>query len=150
MQRPADHHRPLAGELPELLNRYGIETNRGRILRKGDAKLMLKRMAEAEDVVRAERKQRETIADRIARMNAIHEWNTWYLLQFGVRADERRHFQTILQQATEHGGLTLLQAADLAHAQRQAELQSSNADGGNSSSFSTESIVTQSSAAFND
>jgi len=109
-----------------MLARYGAETSLGCNLRKGDAKLLLKRMQEAEAAVEALEDLNRKVSDRIARISAEHELNMQYLLQFGVSADERIVFQKLLAEISRHGGLTLDEAASLSRAQLLAEMPRTN------------------------
>lgn len=124
---------PLAGELPDMRTRYGAETSLGRTLRKGDAKLLLQRMQEAEAAVEALEDLNRQISDRIARISAEHELNMQYLMQFGVSADERAVFQQLLAKISQHGGLTLDEAAVLSRAQLHAETSRTNQTSGEES-----------------
>ncbi|QDT64071.1 hypothetical protein [Calycomorphotria hydatis] len=108
---------PLGGVAPDLLAKYGADSNMGRLLRQGEAKRLLKSMEEAEPDVRQQEALRLQIMDRIEQINAEHALNIKYLIEFGVSAAERHQFQAVLAEVIQHGGLTLQEAADLAHAQ---------------------------------
>ncbi|QDT38398.1 hypothetical protein [Stratiformator vulcanicus] len=117
---------PLAGEIPSVLENYGVDTTTGRLLRQGDAKLMLKRMAEAEETIAEQERINREVTDRIELSVAEKRLELQYLIEFGVRASERQAFQVLLSEVAEHGGLTLREAAGLAHARMTAINQSSN------------------------
>ena len=127
--RSGPDRNPLAGELPALLARYGADTPIGRKLRSGDAKVLLRKMESAEATIRAQEQLNRRIEDRLQRMTADHELNMQYLLQFGVSAVERLRFQQTLGEVALHGGLTVREAATLAHARWMVDVQSSNGVG---------------------
>lgn len=128
---------PYDGTNPELRGRYGAATAFGRALRQADAASRLNEMEGAEAAIAVQERINAEITDRIARMTAEHQLSMRYLIQFGVSADERFAFQVLLQEITQHGGLTLQEAANLVHARKIAEDHSGNAPaaGGLSSSF---------------
>lgn len=104
---------PLAGELPDWLSRYSADTPMGRLLRQGDAKLMLKRMEEAEADYRRQEEQR-LIVDRFQRIHADQRLQAEYLLQFGVPLSNRGAFRETLTEVALHGGMMLSEAAVVA------------------------------------
>lgn len=112
---------PLHSYCPILFEHYTPHSELGIALRKGDARLRLKEMDAAEPTVRSQEAINLMVRDRLIRMQAEHELDLQYLLQFGVFAAERETFRQILEEVSRHGGLSLRQAADLAHAKRLAE-----------------------------
>ena len=107
---------PYQSQCPELLAQYSSTSDTGRNVRRGDAAVRLKEMLAAEASIREQEQIQAQIWDRIERLCAEHELNMQYLIQFGVTACERGVFQRILREVAEHGGLSLREAADLAHA----------------------------------
>ena len=106
---------PLDSYAKNLFDQYAAHSEIGIALRQGDARLRLKEILQAESVVKQAEEFNEQITDNIARINAEHELNMQYLIQFGVRADERLQFQQLLEQVANHGGLSLREAANLTH-----------------------------------
>ena len=107
---------PLDSYAKNLFDQYAAHSEIGIALRQGDARLRLKEILQAESVVKQAEEFNEQITDNIQRMQAEHELNMQYLIQFGVRADERVQFQHLLEQVSNHGGLSLREAANLTHA----------------------------------
>ncbi|WP_232093023.1 hypothetical protein, partial [Gimesia panareensis] len=99
----------------------------GIAIRRGDAQLRLQELWQAEAAVKQQETLNAQITNNIARQQAEHQLNMQYLIQFGVRADERSQFQHLLEQITEHGGLSLREAANLTHVaiQRNGSVDSS-------------------------
>ena len=117
---------PLDSYAKKLFEQYAAHSEIGIALRQGDARLRLKEIIQAESVVKQAEEFNEQITDNIERMQAEHELNMQYLIQFGVRADERVQFQHLLEQVSNHGGLSLREAANLAHAMTQSSNGSDN------------------------
>ncbi len=113
--RNTPDHNPLDSYAPKLFDQHPAHSELGIALRRGDARLRLKEILQAESAVQQQEIINEQITDNIARMQAEHELNMQYLIQFGVRADERLQFQQLLEQVAEHGGLSLREAANLTH-----------------------------------
>lgn len=112
---------PYDSALPTLFAEYPATSEIGRHVRRADAQLQLKAMADAEQGVQQQEELNRQIADRLARMRAEHELAMQYLVQFGVTANERETFRSILEEIAQHGGLDLRQAANLAHARHETE-----------------------------
>lgn len=83
----------------------------GRILRQGDAKLMLRRMNDAEASFRQKEMFAQQIEDRIQRLNFRQRMEADYLFRFGVPLSHRTEFRKTLDEVAIHGGLTLDEAA---------------------------------------
>lgn len=109
-------HRPYAGQLPELRDKYDRLTKIGRSIRRKDAELRLTEMESAEEAVQRLEFSAEQIRHRISRMNAQHRISMDYLMRFGVPATCRDHFRDILAKVRVHGALTLKEAAAVARA----------------------------------
>ncbi len=107
---------PLDSYAKNFFDQYAAHSEIGIALRQGDARLRLKEILRAESVVKQAEEFNEQITDNIARINAEHQLNMQYLIQFGVRADERIQFHHLLEQVSDHGGLSLREAANLTHA----------------------------------
>ena len=131
-----DKSNPLDSYAKNLFEQYAAHSEIGIALRRGDARLRLQEILQAESVVKQAEEFNEQITDNITRINAEHQLNMQYLIQFGVRADERLQFQQLLEQVSNHGGLSLREAANLAHAMD----QSSNGLG-NLSEFPSSSVL---------
>ena len=116
-ETPRSH--PLESYAPDLFNRDSPTSDFGITIRKGDARLRLQEMRRVEEATSRQEQLDAEIADNITRMNAEHALNMQYLIEFGVRADERYEFQRILCETAEHGGMSLREAANLAHARVQ-------------------------------
>lgn len=112
----------------KLFDEYPAHSEIGRILRRGDAKKRLAEMDEVEAMIAQQERQHAEVADRIARTMAEHELNMHYLMHFGVRADEREEFRQLLGETADHGGLSLVEAANLAQALHTAAARSSEQD----------------------
>lgn len=108
-------HNPLDSYAPKLFEQHPASSEIGIAIRRGDAQLRLQELWQAEPAVKQQETLNAHIADNIARQQAEHQLNMQYLIQFGVRADERSQFQQLLEQITEHGGLSLREAANLTH-----------------------------------
>ena len=106
----------ITGEVPELLAEYSATTPIGRTVRQADAKLRLQQMVDAEESVCRQELANEAIKNRLEQMVAKQTLDMQYLIQYGVTAAEREQFRKILEEVAEHGGLSLQEAADLAHA----------------------------------
>ena len=132
---------PLDSYAKNLFDQYAAHSEIGIALRQGDARLRLKEILQAESVVKQAEEFNEQITDNIQRMQAEHELNMQYLIQFGVRADERVQFQHLLEQVSDHGGLSLREAANLAHAMTQSSNGSDNSSDSPSSSTSLSSSL---------
>jgi len=117
---------PLDSYAKKIFDQYAAHTEIGIALRQGDARLRLKEILQAESVVKQAEEFNEQITDNIQRINAEHQLNMQYLIQFGVRADERLQFQHLLEQVSNHGGLSLREAANLVHAMNQSSNGSDN------------------------
>ncbi len=107
---------PLDSYTKNFFDQCAARSKIGIALRQGDARLRLKEILQAESVVKQAEEFNNQITDNIQRMQAEHELNMQYLIQFGVRADERLQFHHLLEQVSDHGGLSLREAANLAHA----------------------------------
>ena len=112
-------HNPLDSYAKTLFEQHSAHSECGIALRRGDARLRLQEILQAESAVQQQEVINEQITDNIARIQAEHELNMQYLIQFGVRADERWQFQQLLEQVSNHGGLSLREAANLTHAMTQ-------------------------------
>ncbi|QDT91457.1 hypothetical protein [Gimesia algae] len=110
---------PLDSYAKTLFEQHSAHSACGIALRRGDAKLRLQEISQAESAVQQQETINEQITDHIARQQAEHALNMQYLIQFGVRADERWQFQQLLEQVSNHGGLSLCEAANLTHAMTQ-------------------------------
>jgi hypothetical protein len=120
--RKCPDRNPYDSYCPSLFADYAPYSDIGRALRIGDARLRLKEMQAAEETIARQEQMNRQIADRIARMSAEHELNMQYLIQYGVRADERDVFREVLEGAAEHGGLSLKESANLAQAMYQQRI----------------------------
>ncbi|MDP1796786.1 MAG: hypothetical protein Q8K78_04860 [Planctomycetaceae bacterium] len=118
---------PYDGTHSDFRGEYAATTPMGRAVRQSDAITRLQAMAAAEVAMVARERMNAEIADRLARMNAEHQLNMQYLIQFGVSADARCAFQVLRHVIAQHGGLTLQEAANLVHARQLADDQSGNA-----------------------
>ena len=119
MRKISDHskgHNPLDSYAPRLFEQHSASSETGIAIRRGDARLRLQEIRQAESAVKQQEALNAQIADNIAREQAEHQLNIQYLIQFGVRADERLQFQQLLEQISEHGGLSLREAVNLTHA----------------------------------
>lgn len=121
-------HNLLDSYAPSLFEQYPASSEIGIAIRRGDARLRLHEIRQVESAVREQEVLNAQITDNIARIQAEHELNMQYLIQFGIRADERLQFEQLLKQITEHGGLSLREAANLTHviAQRNGSEDSSD------------------------
>ncbi|QDT45179.1 hypothetical protein Pan241w_52980 [Gimesia alba] len=119
MRKTSRHIRednPLDSYAPKLFEQHPASSDIGIAIRRGDARLRLQEIRQAEAAVKHQEALNTQINDNIAHEQAEHQLNMQYLIQFGVRADERSQFQQVLEQITEHGGLSLREAANLTHA----------------------------------
>ena len=125
--RKSPDRNPLDSYAKKLFEQHPAHTEIGLAIRRGDAKLRLQEITQAESAVKQQEKMNANITDNISRIQAEHELNMQYLIQFGIRADQRRQFQQLLEQVAEHGGLSLREAANLSHAfaQRNGSVDSS-------------------------
>ncbi|QDU52981.1 hypothetical protein [Gimesia panareensis] len=131
MRKPSDHirgHNPFDSYAPKLFEQHPASSETGIAIRRGDAWLRLQEIRQSEAAVKHQEAINTHISDNIAREQAEHQLNMQYLIQFGVRADERLQFQQLLEQIAEHGGLSLREAANLTHviAQRNGSVDSSD------------------------
>lgn len=117
--RNTPDHSPLDSYAKTLFEQYPAHSECGITIRRGDARLRLQEILQVESAVKQQEAINTQITDNLARQQAVHELNMQYLMQFGVRADERTQFQQLLEQAAEHGGLSLQEAANLTHAMSQ-------------------------------
>ncbi len=117
---------PLDSYAKKFFDQHAAHSEIGIALRQGDARLRLKEILQAESVVRQAEEFNAQITDNITRINAEHQLNMQYLIQFGVRVDERLQFQQLLEQVANHGGLSLREAANLTHAITQTSNGSGN------------------------
>jgi len=113
-------HNPFDSYAKKLFDQHSAHSEFGINIRRGDARLRLKEILQAESTVKQAEEFNAQITDNIARMSAEHELNMQYLIQYGVRADERAAFQQLLEQVSQHGGLSLREAANLTHAMAQS------------------------------
>ncbi len=111
---------PLDSACPTLFDLYPPCSELGIALRKGDARLRLREMDDAESGVRERERETAAIENRLQRMTAQHELDVQYLIEFGVSAAERAVFHQILGEVAQNGGLSLREAANLAHARRRS------------------------------
>ncbi|MEX1096265.1 MAG: hypothetical protein WED34_09465 [Planctomycetales bacterium] len=111
---------PLDSAAPTLFAAYPAASTIGIHVRRGDARLRLREMAEAEGTIRRQEQCNAQITDRIARQIAESQLRLQYLIEFGVSSAERETFRHVLEQVAQHGGLSLREAANLAHAQHAA------------------------------
>ncbi|MDB5391194.1 MAG: hypothetical protein JWM11_6840 [Planctomycetaceae bacterium] len=107
---------PYESACPGLFAKYSATSDVGRNLRSGDAELRLREMSDAETKIREQELLHAQVSDRLERFCKEHELNMQYLIQFGVLACERELFRHVLLDVVGHGGLSLSEAADLAHA----------------------------------
>ena len=131
-----DKNNPLDSYAKKLFDQHAAHSEFGIAIRRGDARLRLQEILQAESVVKQAEEFNEQITDNIARINAEHQLNMQYLIQFGVRADERMQFQQLLEQVSDHGGLSLREAVNLTHA-----IVNQNGSGSSSDSSSFSSSV---------
>ena len=118
MRNRPDHsngHNPLDSYAKELFDQHPADSEFGIILRRGDARMRLKEILQAESTIKQQEELNKKIADNIVRQQVEHQLNMQYLIQFGVRADERQQFQQLLEQTAESGNLSLRQIANLTH-----------------------------------
>ncbi len=108
-------HNPLDSYAKKLFDQHTSDSEFGIILRRGDARLRLKEILQAESTVKQQEELNQQINDNIARQQVEHQLNMQYLIQFGVRADERQQFQQLLEQTAETGNLSRRQIANLTH-----------------------------------
>ncbi len=113
--RNSPDHNPLDSYAKKLFEQHDADSEMGIALRRGDARLRLQEILRVESAVQQQEIINEQITDNITRIQAEHELNMQYLIQFGVRADERTQFQQLLEQVSDHGGLSLRQTANLTH-----------------------------------
>ncbi len=111
---------PYASALPRLFDDHPATSPIGIHVRQGDAQLRLRQLEDAEAMIRQQEVLNAAITDRIERMRADHDLNMDYLLRFGVTASERAVFREVLKAVAQDGGLSLREAAQLAHARRLA------------------------------
>ena len=104
-------HNPLDSYSKTLFDQYAAYSEMGITIRRGNARLRLQEILRAESAVKQQEEANVRIADNITRINAEHKLNMQYLIQFGVRADERMQFQQLLEQVAKHGGLSLREVA---------------------------------------
>ncbi|MCC7420555.1 MAG: hypothetical protein IT428_09750 [Planctomycetaceae bacterium] len=107
---------PLHSAFPLQFQKYDPLSEQGIGLRRADAWQRLKEMNEVEAVVRQREAENDAITGELGRIMAAHQLDMQYLMLFGVFASQRETFRQILEEVTKHGGLSLRQAADLAHA----------------------------------
>ena len=117
--RNTPDHSPLDSYAKTLFEQYAAHSECGIAIRCGDARLRLQEILQVESAVKQQEAINAQITDKLVRQQAEHELNMQYLIQFGVRADERTQFRELLEQAAEHGGLSLREAANLTHAMSQ-------------------------------
>ena len=108
-------------------NQYPVADDFGRSARQLDAQRMLEEMDKAEQEVQQREQRNAEIESRIRRETAAMRLSTDYLISFGVAAEHRHEFRSILQETAQNGGLTLRAAADLAYARGTPIDQSGNA-----------------------
>ncbi|QDU10901.1 hypothetical protein [Gimesia aquarii] len=113
--RNTSAHRPLDSYAKTLFEQHSAHSGCGIALRRGDARLRLNEILQAELAVKQQEMINEQITDNIARQQAEHELNMQYLMQFGVRADERQQFQQLLEQVAKQGHLSLREIANRTH-----------------------------------
>ncbi len=131
MRNRPDHsngHNPLDSYAKKLFDQHSSDSEFGIILRRGDARLRLKEILQAESTVKQQEELNNQITNNISRIQAVHELNMQYLIQFGVRADERQQFQQLLEQTAETGNLSLRQIANLTHVISQSNGPGSSSD----------------------
>lgn len=106
---------PLDSYAKTLFEQHSAHSECGIALRRGDARLRLREILQSESAVKQQEILNARITDHIARQQAEHALNMQYLIQFGVRADERQQFQQLLEQVAEQGYLSLREIANRTH-----------------------------------
>ena len=124
MNRLTSH--PLDGTAPDMLAEYSAFTGVGRALRKGEAARELKRLHDAATDIEADLDRVKQIKNRIARNTELNRVEMAYVVEFGISPHDRVAFQLVLEEVVGHGGLTLHEAAALAHARNMANLHKVN------------------------
>lgn len=102
---------PLASYAPTLFAEYPPESEIGRLLRKGDAKLRLLEMKKAEPEFVQREQQAQQITDRVEKIMALHQTKIDYMLRFGCMFPHRRLFGELLQRTSETGLFSLSELA---------------------------------------
>lgn len=92
--------------------------------------MRLREMLTQEAEIQVEQQRIAEIDNRLQQMIAEQDLNMQFLIEFGVRADQRVAFQRLLHEVSQHGGLSLQEAANLIHAR----------DQGNGEEASSESV----------
>ncbi len=116
---------PYDSAAPTLFTEYPPNSDIGRLVRRGDARWRLAEMAAAEQQIHRQEMANAAITSRIARMQAEHELDMQYLIQFGIKASERATFHRILEEVSSNGELSLREAADLVRTRRHTDVERS-------------------------
>lgn len=117
---------PLDGIAPDLVANHSPYTGLGRKLRQADANKLLELLRQTADEVESERRTLEQVEQRVDREAAQVRFETDHVLRFGIAPCDRDEFQSVLEDVSTHGGLTLHEAAAVAHAKTVTRLQSAN------------------------
>ncbi|QEG21018.1 hypothetical protein [Mariniblastus fucicola] len=105
----------------DFLSQYAAHSKVGKLARQQDANEMLAAMQQIEKEVQERERINAECRDRIDNMMAEHQLNMDYLFTFGIRCEHRDELMTILQENSQHGGMTLLEATALANARARHE-----------------------------
>lgn len=111
----------FTGTPNDFLEKYPAHSHVGKLARQHDAKEMLAAIQQMEQEVKDQEQINAQCGDRIERMTAEHHLNMDYLFTFGVRCEHRDELMRILQESSEHGGMSLQEASALANARARHE-----------------------------
>jgi len=103
---------------------YSSTSQMGVLLRMADARMRLKEMMAVESAVAEYEQLLSKLPNRLERIQAQHRLNMQYLVEFGVRADQRQMFRTVMAEVSKRGEKTLFEAAELIRAKCSATLRS--------------------------
>jgi hypothetical protein len=112
---------PITGTPKDFLEQYPAHSHVGNLARRHDAKAMIAAIQQVEQEVKEREQINAQCSERIDRMTAEHHLNMDYLFTFGVRCEHRDELIRILQENTDHGGMSLQEAAALANARARLE-----------------------------
>lgn len=105
----------------DFLSQYAAHSKVGKLARQQDANEMLAAMQQLEKEVQERERINAECRNRIDNMMAEHQLNMDYLFTFGIRCEHRDELMKVLQENSQHGGMTLQEATALANARARHE-----------------------------
>ena len=109
-----------------LLSHFPAITEFGRLLRQALLKRTATEVLAVEPELQRELRQAAAVEGQIERMNREHQIRMQYLIHFGVTPEERHEYLRLLEESSEHGGLSPQDAASLAHARHSYSVRQRN------------------------